>query len=61
MQNSKEEICMKHTLFFLYLVEACHGLSNFVAACVVGDYGQAFGEAVTIILQVLQIAKRRSR
>lgn len=52
---------MKHTLFFLYLVEACHGLSNFVAACVVGDYGQAFGEAVTIILQVLQIAKRRSR
>lgn len=46
---------MKYTLLFLHLAEVYHGLTNFVAACAVDDYGQAFLEAIPMLLHVLKI------
>ena len=52
---------MKHTLLFLHLVAVCHGLTNFVAACAVNDYGQAFIEVIPMLLDVLKIVKLWTR
>ena len=56
-----EVICMKRALFLLHVVRLIHSFSNFVTACVAGDYGQAFWEAVPMVLHVLQIAKQWPR
>lgn len=52
---------MKRALFLLQVAKLIHSLGIFVTACVAGDYGQAFGEAVPMVLHVLQIAKQWPR
>lgn len=52
---------MKRVLVLLPIIEVFHSISNFVAACAVDDYGQAFFEAILMLLHVLKIVKLWTR
>ena len=50
-------ISMKRVLVLLPIIEVFHSISNFVAACAVDDYGQAFFEAIRMLLHVLKVVR----